>query len=131
MQVDHVGIDITSCARALRFYVDVLGLKSGETVAMEKANIHYLYADGKVFIELFEPKIKGAEAPHENNIRTKIRHVAFDCRSLEQLGAVRARAAAQYDGVSEICEIKRLNLYSLLLHDPDGNEIELVYRPSL
>jgi len=85
-KIDHIGVAVKSCDPALKFYEDVLGMKSAgsETVEEQKATTVFLPV-GDSEIELLESTSpEGAIAKFIEKRGEGIQHICFRVENIEE-----------------------------------------------
>ncbi len=123
-ELGHVVFYVRNLARAQRFYQNIVGLQKVGKLFNGKA---VLLSGGRTHHELLLIEVGEAPGPeHEppQGRRIGLYHVGWKVGdSLEQLRRVKQRIereGAQIGGMAD-----HGITYSLYLHDPDGNEVEL------
>jgi glyoxylase I family protein len=119
--IHHASVVVADTTRALRFYVDVLGLRQDPTRPELGFPGAWLSVGGGQQIHLLElpnPDAGIARPAHAG----RDRHTALRLRGLD---AVEARLQQQGIAFTR----SRSGRRALFCHDPDGNGIELIEAP--
>lgn len=123
-----VGLVVGDIDRSLHFYVDVLGLELVEHLAIPWGTMHRLRF-GASWIKLVEPAGDPAPPPPAGlDAAIGLRYVTFEIDDIE---AAWARATAAGAPVfHDLGPFGTKGVVMGMLHDPDGNVVELLHRPA-
>ena len=113
--LDHVTFHTTDLPRALAFYVDVLGLRSGPRPPFSIPGA-WLYAGERAVLHLVERPVQGRGGA--------IDHVAFEASGRAAVAARLHAAGIRYDLVA----LPDRSAMQMFLLDPDGARLELVFK---
>lgn len=114
--IHHVSLIVSETARALAFYVEVLGLETiprpelgfpGAWLAIGSRQLHLL--------ELPNPDPVAGRPDHGG----RDRHLAMTVRDLDRLREALERAGVEYS-------LSRSGRRALFCRDPDGNALEFI-----
>lgn len=119
----HAMIQVQDLERAIDFYDRVLGLSVAERHDYEGASLAYLRdRDGAVELELLsERPWRFRDAPEQGRC-----HIAF---TVPDVAAEHARIRALGISCSEVSDYHahgRLQTRFFYIHDPEGNEVEIL-----
>jgi glyoxylase I family protein len=134
MKASKQGIDVGLVVRdvdaSLRFYVDVLGLEHVEQLTIPWGTMHRLRF-GASWMKLVEPSVGSAPAPPGPlglDAAVGIRYLTFEIEDLDETWqrVVDAGAPVFHD----LGPFGTKGLRMGMVHDPDGNVVELLHRPA-
>jgi len=119
-RLDHVNVRTANLAGLVRFYTDVLGLRSGERPPLGFPGA-WMYAGEQAVIHLVsverQPKPTGA---------LSLEHFAFSASNLAEFEARLQRLAVDYKASRQA----GTGNVVLNLHDPDGNRLHVDFPAS-
>lgn len=126
VSIDHVNIYVRNAERSHRWYTDVLGLHTQDTVTSAKTGrprAVFLAADPQHAhdIALFEV---GEDAPGPQKGQVGLNHVAWKMASLEDLKEMYQRLTDKGVPFSVSDHTVSIGIY---FADPDGNGLEVYY----
>jgi glyoxylase I family protein len=122
-----VGIVVRDIDAALRFYVDALGLELVEQLTIPWGTMHRLRF-GDSWIKLVDPDGAPEAGPVGLDASLGIRYLTFEIDDVE---ATWQRAVDAGAGVEHpIGPFGTKGVVMGMLHDPDGNVVELLHRPA-
>lgn len=122
--IDHITINMEKRWESEQFYGEVMGFARQREVKMEDSLIIYYALPGDVRLELIE---SFASVPRSTDVQCTpgcYRHLAFRTDSLEI-----CREKCKNAGIPVIIEptfLEKLNCRVMLIHDPNGVEIEFI-----
>jgi catechol 2,3-dioxygenase len=124
--LDHVNIFVRNAERSHRWYTDVLGLHTQDTMnfpGTQKLRAAFLACDPDHAhdIALFEV---GEDAPGPEKGQVGLNHVAWRMASLEDLAEVYQRLKAKGVPIEARDHTVSIGVY---FSDPDGNGLEVYY----
>ena len=121
------GLVTADIEGSLRFYVDVLGLEYVEQLAIPWGTMHRLRF-GASWLKLVDPSGEaGPSGPHGLDAAVGIRYLTFEIDDLDETWA---RAVASGAPIfHDLGPFGSSGLVMGMVHDPDGNVVELLYRP--
>ncbi len=134
MSVQHVDLVVSSIARSLPFYRELLAPlgfhRIGEVEGERGETIWYLSGAASA-IGLREAQTP-SEGPYDR-YRVGLHHLAFEARSRgavnERAGWLRAQGAEIESGPEEYAYLP--GYYAVFFYDPDGMKLEIVHIPGL
>lgn len=114
--LDHVNMRTTDLERMVRFYEDVLGMKSGAHPRFRMGGAWLYLGDSPVVHIVVSEETRPPDKP-------QLEHFAFRA---EGLAATIAQLEAH--GVDfRLAGLESFNITQIFLRDPDGNAIELQF----
>ena len=137
--INHVGLTVTSVARSLRFYCDVVGFEqvSRHEVAgdwfdtltrNEGARLDVaMVALGGLVLQLVEYTAAGGAALSLAHHHVGNPHLSVDVDDLDTRHAALAQVPEL--GVTPIVDIMGSGIRSFYVHDPDGVPVEFIQMP--
>lgn len=122
-----VGVVVADIDRSLRFYVDVLGLELVEELTIPWGTMHRLRF-GSSWIKLVDPSKDPATGTAPGlDAAIGFRYVTFE---IDDLDEVWARAVGAGTPIfHDLGPFGTKGVVMGMLHDPDGNVVELLHRP--
>ena len=123
-----VGLVVGDVQRSLQFYVDVLGLEAVEQLAIPWGTMHRLRF-GTSWLKLVEPSADPAPpGPQGLDAAVGIRYLTFEVDDVEEVWARARRAGTPV--FHDLGPFGSQGVVAGMLHDPDGNVVELLHRPA-
>jgi catechol 2,3-dioxygenase-like lactoylglutathione lyase family enzyme len=122
-----IGLVVRDIDASLRFYVDALGLELVEQLSIPWGTMHRLRF-GDSWIKLVDPAEPPAAAPSEGiDAALGIRYLTFEIDDVEETWqrAIGAGARSYHD----LGPFGTKGVVMGMVHDPDGNVVELLHRP--
>lgn len=123
-----IGLVVGDLAASLEFYVEILGLEHVEVMAIPWGEMHRLRF-GESWVKLVDPTTPPAEAgPLGLDAAVGIRYLTFE---LDDLDETWERLIAH--GVRVFHDVGSFGSKGVrmgMVHDPDGNVVELLHRPA-
>jgi catechol 2,3-dioxygenase-like lactoylglutathione lyase family enzyme len=119
---DHVAINSRDIVLSKKFYSEILGLKTGKSVNLGKAVLHYMQLPDGSAVELFEildRKIYDDLTEKEGFFK----HIAFNVDDIECLNRKLMENGIKFKKPLGVLE--PLGVKTLLCIDPDGIIVEL------
>jgi len=124
---DHVAINSKDIAKSKSFYMEILGLASGESVDMGDVILHYMKLPDDSAIELFEHKNREIyDKLHKED--GFVKHYAFYVDNIDELNRKLIQNNIRFE--MDLCVLKPLGVKALLCYDPDGVIVELAQKIS-
>ena len=122
-----VGIVARDIAASLRFYVDVLGLELVEQLPIPWGTMHRLRF-GESWLKIVEPSSAPGAAVGSGLDTVGIRYLTFEIDDVEAVWerAVSSGARTYHD----LAPFGTKGVLAGMVHDPDGNVVELLHRPA-
>ena len=120
MQFLHSMIRVTNEKEMIRFYCELLGLKSGKRVRLEDCWLQYLtdtISNTEIEFTINDEKeqyVKG----------NQFGHFAFSCKNLDEID--KKIKDMGYSWYIEPFYLEEVSANIAFIKDPDGNEIELI-----
>jgi catechol-2,3-dioxygenase len=126
LSLDHVNIYVRNAERSHRWYADVLGLHTQDTIYVpgtDRPRAVFLACDPAHAhdIALFEV---GEDAPGPQKGQVGLNHVAWKMASLEDLAAMYQRLKEKGVSIRAADHTVSIGIY---FADPDGNGLEVYY----
>jgi catechol 2,3-dioxygenase-like lactoylglutathione lyase family enzyme len=122
-----VGIVVRDIDAALRFYVDALGLEPVEQLAIPWGTMHRLRF-GDSWIKLVDPTEAPPPGPVGLDAALGIRYLTFEIDDVEETW--QRAVGAGVDVFHPLGPFGSKGVVMGMLHDPDGNVVELLHRPA-
>lgn len=122
-----VGIVVRDVDAALRFYVDGLGLELVEQLSIPWGTMHRLRF-GDSWIKLVDPAGSPDAGPVGLDAALGIRYLTFEIEDLESTWQRAVDSGAEV--FHELGPFGTKGVVMGMLHDPEGNVVELLHRPA-
>lgn len=125
--LDHVALVVASLDRSTSFYTSLLGLERLERVILPGHTIQYLGSGTAVQVELIEywEPADGVKGKADQRA-IAMRHMAWNVTELARLEDLTAQLGGEV--IARPVFVPELGFTSMLIHDPDGIEAELIQR---
>lgn len=122
MKFLHAMIRVKKLEDSIKFYNELLGLKTLEQIKLDDCTLYYLgNKEGEIQIELTYNNITPEEGYKNGDA---FGHFAFSTNSLDEFTKKMDKLGYKY--LYEPFILENTNLKIAFLKDPDGNEIEII-----
>ena len=122
IKLNHITINVTNMQDSISFYSTFLNLSQNTTVDMGDSQIVYFSLPGAMQLELIDTFQENDCATTSQTARGKYRHLAFEVDHLDDW--YRKCLLLQIPVIMPPTILKPLQCIAMLIHDPNGVEIE-------
>ena len=122
IKLNHITINVISMQDSISFYSTFLNLRQIRTVDMGDSQIVYFALPGDMKLELIDTYGDGTRSASPQTARGKYRHLAFETDRLDDW--YRKCLQSQIPIIMPPTILKPLQCTAMLIHDPNGVEIE-------
>lgn len=129
--IEHVAIWTQNLEALKRFYCDHFGAKAGDKYVNSQKHFesYFLQFSSGARLELMrKPGIKPCEQ-HRKGPKQGIAHMAFALNSKEKVDKKAKEFAEKSFPILDGPRTTGDGYYEFVIHDPDGNTVEIVYNP--